>query len=124
MIKQILALGFTMMAVSAQANDWEAASAEFNESYLQVEACFANEVTNQEACVVAGIQECVNDLEGVLESKGLPIPGGASVSPHEYCNYIGAGRADARNVMRRARVCARYRQYRRAVPAAARSDRS
>ncbi len=94
MLKQILAFGFVIVATGAQANDWEAAAAEYDESYLQVEACFANEATDQEACVIAGIQECVTDLETVLESKGLPIPGGAALSPHEYCNYIGLERAD------------------------------
>ncbi|MCK0096817.1 DUF1311 domain-containing protein [Yoonia sp. F2084L] len=94
MLRQILAFGFVVVAASAQANDWEAASAEYDESYLQVEACFAIESIDQAACVIAGIQECVIDLETVLESKGLPIPGGAAVSPSEYCNYIGAGRAD------------------------------
>ena len=94
MLKQILAFGFAIVGASAQANDWEAASAEYDKSYLQVEACFANGLTNQEACVIAGIQECVKDLETVLESKGLNIPGGAAVSPHEYCNYTGLERAD------------------------------
>jgi len=94
MLKQILAFGFAIVATGAQANDWEAASTEYDESYLQVEACFGNEATDQEACVIAGIQECVMDLEIVLESKGLPIPGGADVSPSEYCNDIGLERAD------------------------------
>jgi uncharacterized protein YecT (DUF1311 family) len=94
MLKQILAVGFAIVAASAQADDWEAASAEYDKSYLQVEACFATESTDQEACVIAGIQECVKDLETVLESKGFNIPGGAEVSPHEYCNYIGVERAD------------------------------
>lgn len=94
MLKQSLVCGFAIVATSAQADDREAASAEYNESYLQVEACFANEATDQEACVIAGIQECVEDLETVLESKGFNIPGGAAVSPHEYCNYIGLERAD------------------------------
>ncbi|SHF32087.1 Protein of unknown function [Litoreibacter ascidiaceicola] len=94
MLKQILAFGLVILGASAQADDWEAASAEYDKSYLQVEACFANESTYQESCVIAGIQECVKDLETVLESKGLPIPGGAAVSPAEYCNYIGVERAD------------------------------
>lgn len=95
MLKQILAFGFAIVVgASAQANDWEADSAEYDKSYLQVEACFANGSTDREDCVIAGIQECVNDLEAVLESKGLRIPGGAEVSPHEYCNYIGLERAD------------------------------
>lgn len=94
MLKKIMAFGFAIVATGAQANDWEAAAAEYDESYLQVEACFGNEATDQEACVIAGIQECVTDLETTLESKGLPIPGGAAVDPHEYCNYIGSERAD------------------------------
>jgi len=94
MLKKFLVCGFAIVAASAQADAWEAASAEYNESYLQVEACFATEATDQEACVIAGIQECVKDLETVLESKGLPIPGGAALSPDEYCNYIGLERAD------------------------------
>jgi len=94
MLKQFLAFGISIVAASAQADDWEAANAEYNESYLQVEACFATETTDQEACVIAGIQECVTDLETILESKGIPIPGGAALSPHEYCNYIGLERAD------------------------------
>lgn len=94
MLRQILALVFILVATGAQANDLAAAEAEYNESYLQVEACFANEATDQEACVIAGIQECVMDLETVLESKGLPIPRGAAVDPHEYCSYIGFERAD------------------------------
>ena len=94
MLKQILAFSFAMAGTIAQADDWEAASAEYDTSYLQVEACFANESTDQEACVMAGIQECVKDLETVLESKGIGIPGGAAVSPYEYCNYVGLERAD------------------------------
>lgn len=94
MLKQILAFVFVIVATGAQANDSEAAAAEYDESYLQVEACFANEAIDQETCFIAGIQECVMDLETVLERKGLPIPGGAALSPHEYCNYIGLERAD------------------------------
>lgn len=94
MLKQILAFGFAIVGTSAQANDWEAAVAEYDKSYLQVEECFANASTDREACVISGIQECVKDLEAVLESKGFIIPGGAAVSPHEYCNYIGLERAD------------------------------
>jgi hypothetical protein len=76
-----LAFGFAFVANGAQANGWEAADPEYDESYLQVEACFANEATDQEACVIAGIQECVTDLEANLESKGILIPGGVEVSP-------------------------------------------
>jgi len=94
MLKQVLAFGLAIVAASAQAGDWEAASAEYNESYLQIEACFATDATDQEACVIAGIHKCVEDLETVLESKGLPVPRGTAVSPHEYCNYIGLDRAD------------------------------
>ncbi|WP_161787054.1 lysozyme inhibitor LprI family protein [Leisingera daeponensis] len=94
MLKQILAFGLAIVGASAQADDWEAAAAEYDKSYLQVEACFANESIDQAACVIVGIQQCVKDLETVLESKGFGVPGGAAVSPHEYCNYIGLERAD------------------------------
>ncbi|WP_298905533.1 lysozyme inhibitor LprI family protein [uncultured Aliiroseovarius sp.] len=94
MMKWILVFGFAIFGTSVQANDWEAAEAEYNRSYLKVEGCFANNRTQREVCVIAGIQECVNDLEAVLESKGILIPGGAELSPHEYCNYIGLERAD------------------------------
>ena len=94
MLKQILAFGFAIVATGAQADDWEAAAAEYDESYLQVEACFGNDANDQEACAIAGIKECVTNLETTLESKGLPMPDGAAVSPHEYCNYIGFARAD------------------------------
>ena len=99
MLKRILAFGFVIVGTSAQAfdaNDWEAAAAEYDKSYLQVEECFANESTDREACVIAGVQECVKDLEAALESKGFNIPGGAAVSPDEYCNNIGLERADER----------------------------
>jgi hypothetical protein len=33
MLKQILAFGFAIVATGAQANDWEAASTEYDESY-------------------------------------------------------------------------------------------
>ncbi|WP_172976235.1 lysozyme inhibitor LprI family protein [Thioclava sp. JE_KL1] len=95
MLRQVaIFLGLAIAGSDAQANDWDAAAAEYNKSYLQVEDCFAREPIDREACVVAGIHKCVRDLEGVLETKGLPIPGGAAVSPHEYCNYIGLDRAD------------------------------
>ncbi|NOD86593.1 lysozyme inhibitor LprI family protein [Ruegeria sp. HKCCD6119] len=94
MLKRILAIGFTIMGTSAHAYDSEAAAAEYDKSYLKVEECFESDSINREACVISGIQECVKDLEEVLESKGLYIPGGAAVSPHEYCNYIGLERAD------------------------------
>lgn len=92
-------LGFIVLIVAAdsavaQTNDWEAAAAEYHKSYLQIEECFAYESTNREACVIAGVEECVKDLETVLESKGFDIPGGAGLSPHEYCNHTGAERAD------------------------------
>ena len=76
MLKQFLVCGFVIVAASAQADDWEAASAEYNESYLQVESCFATGSTDQEACVIAGIQQCVEDLRTVLEGKD-------SLSPEE-----------------------------------------
>lgn len=94
MLKWMLAFGFAIVGTGAQANDAEAAAAEYDKSYLQVDECFANEVTDREACVVTAIQECAKDLETVLESKGLNIPEGAAVSPNEYCNYIGLERAD------------------------------
>ncbi|MBK1634962.1 lysozyme inhibitor LprI family protein [Rhodovulum adriaticum] len=96
-LKWLLAFGFVVMGTSAQAFDGydsDAAAAEYDESYLQVEECFADEVSDQEACIIEGIQECVKDLEALLESKGFSIPGGAAVSPDEYCNYIGLERAD------------------------------
>lgn len=94
MIKQLLPFVLVIAATGAQADDWEDASAEYDESYLQLEACFENPSTDQAACVIARIQDCDRDLEALLESKGLPIPGGAALSPHEYCNYIGLERAD------------------------------
>ena len=94
MLKWILVLGFPIVGTSAHANESEVAAAEYDKSYLQVEECFARESTDREACVIAGIQECVKDLETRLESKGIRIPGGAEVSPHEYCNFIGLDRAD------------------------------
>lgn len=94
MLKRILALGFAIVGTTAHADDWETATAEYDKSYLQVEECFAIESTDREACVIAGIQECVKDLETALASKGFSIPGGAEVSPDEYCNYIGLERAD------------------------------
>lgn len=94
MLKRILAFGFAIVVTSAQANASEAALAEYNKSYLQVEECFVNESTGRADCVITGVQECVKDLEAVLESKGFNIPGGAAVSPDEYCNYIGLERAD------------------------------
>ncbi len=94
MLKRILAIGFAIMGTSAHAYDSEAAVAEYDKSYLKVEECFESDSTNREACVIAGIQECAKDLEEVLESKGFVIPGGAAVSPDEYCNYIGLERAD------------------------------
>ena len=94
MLKLILTIGFTIMGTSAHAYDSEAAAAEYDKSYLKVEKCFENDSTNREACVISGIQKCVKDLEEVLESKGFLIPGGAAVSPNEYCNYIGLERAD------------------------------
>tara|TARA_R110000751_G_scaffold233072_1_gene333960 strand:+ start:73 stop:606 length:534 start_codon:yes stop_codon:yes gene_type:complete len=97
MLKQILAFGFVIFGTGAQAfdaNDSEAAAAEYNKSYLKVEECFESSRSDREMCVVAGIKNCVKDLESVLENKGFNIPGGAGLSPHEYCNYIGAERAD------------------------------
>lgn len=97
MLKRILAFCFAIVGISAQAfdaDDSEAAAAEYDKSYLQVEECFADEATDQEACVIAGVQECVRGLEAVLESKGFNIPGGAGLSPDEYCNYIARDRAD------------------------------
>lgn len=97
MLKQILAFGFIIFGTGAQAfdaNDYEAAVAEYNKSYLQVEECFESSLSDREMCVVAGIQKCVKDLESVLENKGFYIPAGAGLSPHEYCNYIGLERAD------------------------------
>lgn len=94
MLKPILVFGFTIVGLSAQANDWEAASAEYNESYLQVEECFASSFTDQEACVISGIQECAKNLRAVLESKGFNIPVWAALSPDGYCNTIGLARAD------------------------------
>lgn len=94
MLKRIFAIGFAIMGTSAHAYDSEAAISEYDKSYLEVEACFEGDSIDREACVIAGIQECVIDLEDILERKGLFIPGGAEVSPHEYCNYIGLERAD------------------------------
>jgi uncharacterized protein YecT (DUF1311 family) len=94
MLKWILAFSFAIVGTCAQANDWEAATAEYDKSYLQIEECFENGSTDREACVITGIQACAKDLETVLESKGFIIPGGAAVSPREYCNYIGLEHAD------------------------------
>ncbi|NOD94832.1 DUF1311 domain-containing protein [Ruegeria sp. HKCCD4884] len=94
MLKLILAIGFIVMGTSAHAYDSEAAAAEYDKSYLKVEKCFESDSINREACVIVGIQDCVKDLEEVLESKGFFIPGGAAVSPREYCNFIGLERAD------------------------------
>jgi len=94
MMKWILALGFAIVGSYAQADDWGAANAEYNNSYLQVEECFEKASTDREACVIDGIQECVKILEAVFDSKGLSTPGGAAVSPSEYCNHIGLERAD------------------------------
>ena len=91
MLKRILAFGFVIVGTGAQAFD---ADAEYDKSYLQVEACFESNPADTEACVIAGIQECANDLEAVLESKGIISPGGAAVDTREYCNSIGLERAD------------------------------
>jgi len=104
MLRLVLAFGFAIVGTIAQANSSEQAlpEDEYDKSYLQVEGCFATESTNREACVIAGIQECVKDLEAVLESKGFLvleskgyiIPQTAYMYPYEYCNYIGLERAD------------------------------
>lgn len=93
-MKRILAIGFAIFGASAQAGDWEATNAEYDKSYLQIEECFEIDSSNRESCVISGIQECVKDLEAVVDSKSLIIPGGAALSPHEYCNYVGLERAD------------------------------
>lgn len=94
LLMSLLACGFAIAANGAQANDWEAAFAEYHNSYLQVKECFANKSVDREDCIIAGVQACVTNLEAVLESKGIPIPAGAAVSPNEYCNDIGLDRAD------------------------------
>ncbi len=94
MLKRMWAIGFTILGTSAQAYDSEAAAAEYDKSYLNVDQCSEGDSSNREACVIAGIKTCVKDLEDVLESKGFSIPGGAAVSPREYCNNIGRERAD------------------------------
>jgi len=94
MWKRIFAFVCMLVGTCAQAYDSEDAYAEYNKSYLQVEECFAKDLSDQEACVITGIQECEKNLESVLESKGFLIPGGAGQSPREYCNYIGRERAD------------------------------
>lgn len=94
MLRNVMALIFAIAGNAAQADFHEAAYDEYDKSYLQVETCFENGSTDQEACVIVGIQDCVTDLEAVLESKEFLIPGGASVSPREYCNFIGLERAD------------------------------
>lgn len=94
MLKWTLAILFAIAGTSAQAYEWDTSASEYNKSYLQVEECFENGPTDQVACLTEGVRECVIDLEAVLESKGLSIPSGAGVSPNEYCNNIGAQRAD------------------------------
>ena len=94
MLKRLLAFGFLIMGTTAQADDWKDPTAEYDESYLQIEECFANETTDREACVIAGIQECANDLEAVLESKGLYISEGTQITPYAYCYSIGLERVD------------------------------
>ncbi len=66
----------------------------YDKSYLQVEACFEIDPVQREQCVISGIQKCEEELEKVILSNGLGIPGGIAVSPREYCNYIGLERAD------------------------------
>ena len=94
MMKRILAFVLAISGTAAQADDWDAAEEGYNKSYLQVEECFARGVTDREACVMGGIQACVERFVAFRESKGLLIPGGVEVSPEEFCNHIGLERAD------------------------------
>jgi uncharacterized protein YecT (DUF1311 family) len=94
MLKRILAFVFAIVGTSAQANEGGSAEAEYNTSHLQVEECLNNAPIDREACVIEGIQQCIEGLQTVLESKGFIIPGGAALSPHEYCSSIGLERAD------------------------------
>lgn len=97
MLERFIILFSALLGSTAPASatdDWEAAEAEYNKSYLKVEDCFAEVSTDRVACVMQGIQVCVKSLEKRLESKGFSIPSGAALSPDEYCNYIGLERAD------------------------------
>lgn len=94
MLKKMLAFGVVMIGTVAQADDWRVAEDVYNESYLQIEACFQIDASLREECVIAGIKDCVTDLGAALEDKGLVVPRGAGVSPDEFCNYIGEERAD------------------------------
>lgn len=97
MLTRILIGFFIFMGTGVtafDANDSEAATAEYDESFLQVDECFAGSIAGQEACVVDGVQKCVKELEDLLATKGFNVPSGAALSPDEYCNYLGADRAD------------------------------
>lgn len=94
MLKWMLVFCCVVAGPYAQADDWGIAHPEYSKSYLQVDECFEKVPTTQVACVISGIQRCVDDLEFVFKSKGLYPPGGADMSPDEYCNHIGLERAD------------------------------
>lgn len=95
MLKFIIAFGISIAGTAQFAASQDAAYVEYKASHLKIEACFVDVATDREACVVEGIQRCVNTIEAVLESKGLDVPGGAAISPAEHCSAAGRERADA-----------------------------
>lgn len=99
MLKQILACGLAMVAFGAEARTvsqsfFDEPHPVYDVSYLQVEACFASDAIDQEACFIDGIEQCIEDIRTEYENRGLLLPPEVDITPTEYCNAIGLERAD------------------------------